>query len=75
MNEFVFTYPTKVYFGQNSLEKALRAELNRHGKTVMLAYGGASLKKNGIYDRVKEYIHQQHNNIREERCFCVLPCE
>ena len=56
MNEFVFTYPTKVYFGQNSLEKALRAELNRHGKTVMLAYGGASLKKNGIYDRVKELL-------------------
>ena len=45
MNEFVFTYPTKYTFGQNSLEKALRAELNRHGKTVMLAYGGASRRR------------------------------
>ena len=63
MNEFVFTYPTKVYFGQNSLEKALRAELNRHGKTVMLAYGGASLKKNGIYDRVKELLAKEGKEV------------
>ena len=58
MNEFVFTYPTKVYFGQNSLEKAFQAELNRYGKTVMLACGGASLKKNGIYDRVKDLLEK-----------------
>lgn len=63
MNEFVFTYPTKVYFGQNSLEKALQAELNRHGKTVMLAYGGASLKKNGIYDRVKELLAKEGKEV------------
>ena len=48
MNEFVFTYPTKVYFGKNSLEKALQAELNRYGKTEISTYGGASLKKNCI---------------------------
>ena len=53
MNEFTFSYPTKVYFGQDSLEKALQIELDKYGKTVMLAYGGASLKKNGIYDRVR----------------------
>ncbi len=63
MNEFVFTYPTKVYFGQNSLEKALQAELNGHGKTVMLAYGGASLKKNGIYDRVKELLAKEGKEV------------
>ena len=59
MNEFVFTYPTKVYFGKNSLEKALQAELNRYGKTVMLAYGGASLKKNGIYDMVRSCLQRK----------------
>ena len=58
MNEFVFNYPTKVYFGQNSLEKALQTELGRYGKTVMLAYGGASLKKNGIYDMVKGQLEK-----------------
>ena len=63
MNEFVFTYPTKVYFGKNSLEKALQAELNRYGKTVMLAYGGASLKKNGIYDRVKELLAKEGKEV------------
>lgn len=74
MNEFVFTYPTKVYFGQNSLEKALRAELNRHGKTVMLAYGGASLKKNGIYDRVKELLAKDGKEVVDFRALCpTLP--
>ena len=51
MKEFIFSYPTKVYFGEGSLEKALAAECGKYGRTVMFAYGGASLKKNGIYDR------------------------
>lgn len=63
MKEFTFTYPTKVYFGQNSLEKALPAELGRYGKTVMLAYGGASLKKNGIYDRVKVLLAKEGKDV------------
>ncbi len=58
MKEFIFSYPTKIYFGDGMLEKALAAELGKYGKTVMLAYGGASLKKNGIYDRVKELLVQ-----------------
>lgn len=58
MKEFVFTYPTKVYFGEGSLEKAVAAECGKYGKTVMLAYGGASLKKNGIYERVKGLLEK-----------------
>lgn len=40
MNEFVFSYSTKVYFGKGAVAKALRAELGQAGNTVMLAYGG-----------------------------------
>lgn len=58
MKEFVFTYPTKVYFGEGSLEKAVAAECGKYGKIVMLAYGGASLKKNGLYDRVKGLLEK-----------------
>ena len=63
MKEFVFSYPTKVYFGEGSLEKALTAECGKDGKTVMLAYGGASLKKNGIYDRVKELLIKEGKEV------------
>lgn len=52
MREFTFTYPTKVYFGEGVAKKALKPELEKVGKTVMLAYGGGSIKENGIYDEM-----------------------
>ena len=56
MNRFTFTYPTKVYFGEGTLSQALSQELPRMGRTVMLAYGGGSVKKNGIYDEIKSIL-------------------
>ena len=58
MKEFVYSYPTKVYFGEGSAAKALRAELPKFGKTVLLAYGGGSVKKNGIYGEIKGLLEQ-----------------
>ena len=48
MNKFTFSYPTKVYLGEGSAVQAFQEELGRGGETVMLAYGGGSVKKNGI---------------------------
>ena len=47
MNKFTYSYPTKVYFGEGSAKEALPVELAHIGNTVMLAYGGGSVKKNG----------------------------
>lgn len=58
MNRFTFTYPTKVYFGEDTLAQALSQELPRMGRTVMLAYGGGSLKRSGIYDTLKNLLTQ-----------------
>lgn len=58
MKEFVYSYPTKVYFGEKSAAKALAAELPKYGKTVMLAYGGGSVKQNGIYDEIKNLLDE-----------------
>ncbi len=58
MDKFMFLYPTKVYFGEGSAKQALSAELGQVGPVVMLAYGGGSIKKNGIYDEVKELLAQ-----------------
>ena len=53
MKEFVFTYPTAVYFGEGAAKKHLKALVAKYGKRVLLAYGGGSIKKNGIYDELK----------------------
>lgn len=58
MNEFTFTYPTKVYYGEGVAQKVLGAELAKKGKTVMLAYGGGSVKANGIYDELKGILEE-----------------
>lgn len=52
MNPFTYSYPVKVYFGEKAAEQNLAAELFKHGKTMLLAYGGGSIKKNGVYDEL-----------------------
>ena len=56
MNEFVYSYPTKVYFGEGAAAKHLPPEIAKVGKTVMLAYGKGSIKKNGIYDEITKIL-------------------
>ena len=53
MEKFTYQYPVKQYFGKGCLEEALKAEMPRMGKTVMLAFGGGSLKNSGLYDRLR----------------------
>lgn len=53
MNKFIFSYPTKVYFGEGSAAQAFEGELGKVRDSVMLAYGGGSVKENGIYDEIK----------------------
>ena len=58
MNKFTYSYPTKVYFGEGAAAQALEAGLGKIGKTVMLAYGGGSIKASGIYDQIKGLLEQ-----------------
>lgn len=58
MDKFTFSYPTKVYFGKGSATQAFGAELGKIGETVMLAYGGGSVKRNGVYDEIKVLLKQ-----------------
>lgn len=56
MQKFVYEYATKVYFGEGAAKEHLAAAVSGYGENVMLAYGGGSVKKNGIYDEVKEIL-------------------
>ena len=49
MNNFIFQNTTKTYFGKGCVREYL-ACLVRNSQVVMLAYGGGSIKKNGVYD-------------------------
>ena len=63
MNKVTFSYPTKVYFGEGAAVEALSQELPKFGKTVMLAYGGGSVKKSGIYDELAGILVQAGKEI------------
>lgn len=55
LGNFTFCNPTRVHFGENSILK-LNEELPNFGTNVTLIYGGGSIKKNGIYDKVIELL-------------------
>lgn len=51
MENFTFNNPTKIIFGKGR-EKEVGKEASSYGKNVLLHYGGGSIKKSGLYDRV-----------------------
>lgn len=55
MKSFIYDLPTKIYFGKNATDN-LNSELKNYGKRVLLCYGGGSIKKTGLYDKVIEQI-------------------
>ncbi|WP_346676518.1 iron-containing alcohol dehydrogenase [Erysipelatoclostridium sp. An173] len=65
MNNFKMTNMHKVYFGQGALKEALNTELKTVGDNVLLAYGGGSIKKTGIYDEVVTLLKEAGKNIFE----------
>ena len=54
---FTYDIPTKVYFGENQLGN-LGEELKKYGNRVLLTYGGGSIKKIGLYDKVVAEIQK-----------------
>ena len=58
MNNFLFENKTKVYFGKGGVKEYLSCLLEHYGDTVMLAYGGGSIKHNGVYESI---AHQRQS--------------
>lgn len=61
---FSYCNPTKLYFGDDSLN-FLPTELSKYGPNVVLIYGGGSIKKNGIYDEVTKILKENGKNVTE----------
>ena len=65
LGNFTYCNPTKLYFGKNALD-SLEGELAKYGKNVLLVYGGGSIKKNGIYDKVIAILKKCGKNVFED---------
>lgn len=65
MNNFIFENSTKVYFGKGCVKEYLSCLTKNYGGTVMLAYGGGSIKRNGVYDEVTSILKEAGKTIVE----------
>ena len=65
LGDFSYSNPTKLYFGKNALD-GLKEELPKYGKNVLLVYGGGSIKKNGIYDKVTAVLRECGKAVYED---------
>ena len=64
LGEFSYCNPTRLHFGKGAL-RFLPSELAKYGKSVVLIYGGGSIKKNGIYEQVIEILNKSGKAVTE----------
>ena len=64
MNNFIFQNLTKVYFGRGCVREYLSC-LTKDAGTVLLAYGGGSIKRNGVYDEIMGILKAGGKNVVE----------
>ncbi len=65
MNNFIFENVTKVLFGKGCVKEYLCCLTKGYGDTVMLAYGGGSIKRNGVYNEVVSILEGAGKHIVE----------
>lgn len=70
MENFIYSIPTTIYFGKGQIEHVSQA-VRPYGKKALIVYGGGSVKKNGIFDRVTEIL--EHEGIAWEELGGVEP--
>ncbi len=63
MNNFFYHAPVKVLFGEDGVSKNLAAELASYGKNIMLAYGGGSVKRSGLYDQLTGILERSGKRV------------
>ena len=57
MNNFRFYAPTDIRFGKGQAD-CLPEELGKYGKRILMVYGGGSVKRSGLYDRLRELLKE-----------------
>ena len=65
MKRFDYEFPVRIHFGQGCFEDSLKKEIQKYGKRVMLAYGGGSLKRTGLYDRIVDMLGEAGKTVTD----------
>lgn len=65
MENFVYEYATKVYFGKGAAKQHLANILSAYGPNVLLAYGGGSIKRSGVYEELVDMLKSAGKTITE----------
>ena len=65
MENFVFENSTKAYFGKKCVSQYLPDLLSQYGSRVVLAYGGGSIKRTGIYDEIRGILKDAGKDVVE----------
>lgn len=64
MENFHYYIPTEIYFGEGQIE-SLPKIIKEHGKKVLLVYGGGSIKKIGLYDKIVSLLKDSNIELVE----------
>ncbi|RHW42608.1 iron-containing alcohol dehydrogenase [Neobacillus notoginsengisoli] len=64
MDNFIFHNPVRLLFGEGQLAE-LKNEVPKYGKKVLLVYGGGSVKRNGLYDKVTTLLRESGAEVFE----------
>ena len=64
MLNYIHNIPTKILFGKGMISK-LAEVLRPFGKNVLLTYGGGSIKKTGLYDKVMDILSDEGFTVTE----------
>jgi alcohol dehydrogenase YqhD (iron-dependent ADH family) len=64
MRDFIFENRTKIIFGRNT-EKYVGPEAIKYGKKALLHYGGGSIKKIGVYNKIIDSLKTAGIDITE----------
>ncbi len=64
MNNFVYSIPTKIYFGKGQISH-LGEAVSEYGSRALLVYGGGSIKKMGLYQTVIDLLQKDHISVTE----------
>lgn len=65
MLNFCYSVPTEIFFGENQID-VLGDQIKKYGSRILLVYGGGSIKRIGLYEKVVKIL--KDNNIY----FCEL---
>lgn len=65
LGEFTYVNPTRIHFGKEALAK-LPGELAQYGDRVLLVYGGGSIRRTGLYDKIVTVLRECGKQIFED---------